>query len=92
MKNLTKQFADWVNKQPRDKEYNYFDVQNCALAQFGKSLGYAEARGGSTEFVTGTRGHAIDVLDYTDPRQHRMVCDFPWTFGALADRLKEAGI
>ena len=32
-------FADWCEKQPANESYEYFDVCNCAVAQYARHLG-----------------------------------------------------
>ena len=31
--------ADWLERQPPEKEYDWFDCANCALGQYARSLG-----------------------------------------------------
>lgn len=43
MKNMLsiEAFADWCEKQPADKAYDYLDPYNCACAQYAANLGLA---------------------------------------------------
>lgn len=51
MKDLIHQFRDFVAKKAAEGgTFNYWNPTSCALAQFGQSIGYPEAYGGSEGF------------------------------------------
>jgi len=92
VQNLTKTFTDWVRKQPADKEYDYYDVKECALAQFGRSLGYPNAFGVDTHFHKNTTANVVECV-HVLPRMHsNIIGTVPHTFGALAERLADVGL
>jgi hypothetical protein len=68
-------FADWCEKQPADLAYDYMDLENCAVAQYARSLGT------KSPFITHSRFWSnSESLAALSPR----------TFGALAARLRAA--
>lgn len=87
-------FLPWVEKQPADKTYDYGSPWGCAFAQYLKAIGYTDAQVGPYEFSL--NGNAFNkmpknidnaVLDSTGLLTHPKR---DWTFGGLAQRLKEA--
>ena len=68
-------FADWCEKQPADKRYNYENSSECAVAQYLTHLGAVKVKLWSHE-VEAAFGNVVD--------------ESPWTFGALAARLRAA--
>lgn len=82
MKSLEQQFVDWVAKQPANAEYDYGDVENCAIVRGLRELGYpvrsaAGAYWRDTDFVK----HPLDG------RLNSAASQWPYTFGALTARL-----
>lgn len=74
-------FADWCEKQG-DREYDYYESRVCAVAQYANFVGldelyHAEQMNFSSQhfFVAMSDGPA---------------CTRPWTFSALAARLRSA--
>lgn len=47
--------TNWLGKQPARKTFNYFDNENCLLAQFFKAKGLEQVNVGGFEF-----NHSID--------------------------------
>jgi len=83
MKNLEAQFADWVEKQPKDREYDYWDTGNCALCQGLREMGYqVRVAGGMTWEDSDGHKHLIPE------KPMNALFERPWTFGALAERLR----
>lgn len=86
------QFADWLATKPRDETFDFFNISNCALAQFARHL-HPEALhvGGGTTIAHAGGYHygfdevldqafsAINVSDRSD--------DDPRTFGELYDEV-----
>lgn len=75
----------WARTKPADEWYDYGDIQGCAVYQFVKERGLPiDCAGGF--------GHWFD----TEGEMHGggipagVLCNSPNTFGALADRLKQA--
>ncbi len=92
-KSLFEQFVEFCDSKPKDETYNYGDLTNCPLAQFGKSL-YP-----GNKITAGTRSFRkltkeppyednIEVLDRTKSSQWIQLIYVPWTFGDLTKRLK----
>lgn len=71
-------FADWCEKQPADRGYNYAAPSNCAAAQYLKSVGVLRYRLRSYELPDGWNA-CLNPFDGGE-------C----TFGALAKRLRAA--
>lgn len=83
-------FADWCEKQPPEKEYNYCDEPHCAMSQFVKSIGF------DTEAVVDCLFGGV-YFRLSDGRQIDLPQAFsdaaiadPQTFGALASRLRRS--
>lgn len=89
-------FRAFVQAQPADRTYNYISPDECALGLFAQSLGFP-ARDWEGELSTASHklmeayprikggwDHGAAV-----PRNLRpALLAEPWTFGALAERLK----
>lgn len=72
-------FADWCEKQPADEYYQYSVPSQCACAQYQKSLGI----------------YRPGWLCYAAGNSFWLIADGfarvgPYTFGALAARLRAA--
>ena len=69
-------FAEWCEKQPARKQYDYWNTEDCACAQYAKSIGDDRP---FHEFVCGspfwTRANARAFYR-------------PWSFKSLAKRLR----
>lgn len=68
-------FVEFCERKPAHEEYDFTDARNCAVAQFLKSVGVQNYVLLSQEIPA----------PFSDP-----VCFRPWSFGALADRLRAA--
>lgn len=80
-------FADWCEKRPAGDGYNWADEDNCATAQYAKSLGMLEAfsrrnKPGASKFWCAGEQIAL--------RDDYFEAGFRDTFGALAARLRRA--
>jgi hypothetical protein len=71
-------FAEWCEKQPADKEYNFFDNHGCAFGQYLKALGIEHRSVGGTYWRTAAG----------EERIRKALQSGDWTFGALASRLR----
>lgn len=84
-------FLAWVERQPAEQEYVFADNYNCALAQYGKFLGFADATSGvrfnADESTSDYIRHDIHQHHYFEGISRALV-DYPQTFGALAERLR----
>lgn len=79
MRDLKSQFTDWVRTKPADERYDYCDPFNCALAQFGREVGYPHLVGAPTAAIDlGERIHGVLNSGFSGNTP---------TFGALASRL-----
>lgn len=43
MKNIFEQFRAFAAKKPREEVFDYYNIGECAIAQFAKSLGFDNA-------------------------------------------------
>ena len=84
MKGIYQQFEDWVGQQDPAREYNYCDPYGCALAEFGKTLGYEHLVG-----LGGLCDGAVPLHIYEALNPFSLAPD-KYTFGALADRLAKS--
>lgn len=77
-------FLPWVRAQESEEEYNFGNIYNCPLAQYGRHLFPA------TVIIAGPNyirvNHEILGARFNDIT----LSELPWTFGALADRLERA--
>lgn len=73
-------FADWCEKQPAEREYDYYNWRECACAQYAATLGIsAEA----------WINHAIDHATSMWGEANCIASEAPFTFGALSLRLRQ---
>lgn len=70
-------FADWAEKQPADKAYQFTSLANCACAQYARSLGIDWLSTPVADFWVHANHIAADWGG-----------DRGYTFGALASRLR----
>lgn len=70
-------FADWCERKPADEEYDWFDCNVCAASQYAKELGISNF---ADLAIPGTFLFRASELAFPEPH----------TFGALAERLREA--
>lgn len=69
-------FADWLEKQPPEGEYDYCSFSRCAISQYCRWLGFKDV------WTSARIGFEL--------AHHAVVdCD-PQTFGAAAARAREA--
>lgn len=83
MKNLlTKEaFAEWCEKQPKHKRYDYDCIGECALTQYAASLGMKTPYGPPDSPI-----HTSHFWQAAN----NAACFGSQTFGALAARLRSA--
>jgi hypothetical protein len=72
-------FADWCERQPAERAYDYHDYRTCACAQYAATIGlspdeWIDKAIGCPETMWGTANCEANSK--------------PWTFGALAIRLR----
>lgn len=79
-------FADWCEKQPAEKSYNWASEDNCACAQYAKALGMPDAFEG--RYSTDGFWAKADQIALRDDFIFR--ADWSDTFGNLAARLRAA--
>lgn len=79
-------FAEFCESKPADEEYDYFDGTKCAFAQFLTSIGKRDP------LVFGRIWRADGrPEEHAIPHGVAMALSYePYTFGALAARLREA--
>lgn len=80
-------FADWCEKQPADKEYNFNNCRTCAVAQYANSLGLPNPY----DFPKSGRVSEIPVIASKFwSRANQAAFEENRTFSALASRLRAA--
>ncbi len=65
MKPLIHQFLDFAASKPADEEYDWSDIDNCALVQFEKHIGVdfgLSATGGRFEHIACDEPHTFGAL------------------------------
>lgn len=87
---MYEKFLFWLRQQPANASYDFIDVHNCPLAQFGKSqFPSARVYGGSKNFrvftVEGSTLH--QVFDHSDHRRENILVASR-TYGELLRRLE----
>lgn len=82
MKNMLtlESFAEWAEKQPADATFYYFDMKNCACAQYATHLG--------VDYPCATP--TSDGRFWSQAEHHAARCNTTDTFGNLAARLRQA--
>ena len=73
-------FAEWCEKQPAEKEFDYIDPQRCACAQYADHIKF---EGDWLLSMADKPGDFWGVMD-----THALHLFKPRTFGALASRLR----
>jgi hypothetical protein len=59
----TQAFLDWLRQQPKEREFDYWDGYNCAVASFAKEeLGYGKVKSTSTHLEIFVDGEDFFVL------------------------------
>lgn len=84
-----KAFLAWVEKQPANGEYDYSDHRNCAFCQYLRAVGLENP---SVNPIAWRPDR--NALDYRPLPSNldEAAADRPWTFGALADRLRSSQV
>lgn len=72
-------FADWCEKQPAELAYDWHSTWSCAIARYVKTLGDDDLY----RKVSNLRTSSGVLCE-------RLALTRPWTFGALAARLRAA--
>lgn len=79
------EIAAWAERQEPDAEYHYGDSRSCALFIYLKSKGAPVSSVGPYRWTeNGEKNHPFNCA------LAKSLITRPWTFGALADRLKAA--
>jgi len=81
-KSLQQQFADWVARQPAEREYDYGDICGCAFHEFLVDAGFPVETVGGDNWK-----NQSGVLHRLPEALATALVKKPWTFGGLADRL-----
>ena len=76
-------FTAWVGQQPPTKQFDYFDIEDCAAAQFLKTE-FPNAERVTAHYVEGVMIEIDDALEMVIARGEE-----PDNFGALHKRLQE---
>lgn len=80
---MLEQFADFAASKPAAEKYHYFDNHGCAYCHFLDFMGI------QFDWVGGDAWCATDsTIHYMEQRLVAALSDRPWTFGALAKRLR----
>ncbi len=91
MQSLSHQFLTFCRSKPRDEEYNYLSINECAFCQFLRATGFPVKHVGPEEW-TDTSGLKHQFDPAIEQALGNFKCGEPnngRTFGALADRLSE---
>lgn len=68
----------WLEQQPADQEYDWFDIKGCLACRYLQFLGESEPwANGSYRELFGT------IETY-----HQIAGKWPWTFGAALERAR----
>lgn len=89
---MLQQFIRFVESKPANETYQYQNMTNCALAQFGKFLHPNEEKvfGSANEFYIDDNNDDVKlfkVMDYDHPSTFDLL--HAKTFGELAIKLQE---
>ncbi len=80
----TEAFADWCEKQPADKHYEYVDSDVCACSQYAQFIGLLQQDG-----MPAWRKAFYDGSPFWIEADD-LAAGLPFTFGALAARARSA--
>lgn len=87
MQSFDRMVLDWARKQPADGTYDYEDHRGCAICAFLKYAGLTdEPRVSPFYWRDGIGGEPHRFSEAVE----MAVRDWPWTYGAMADRLANA--
>lgn len=75
-------FAEWAEKQPADKTYEYIDSTRCACFQYSAAIGMD-----TSQAIPAWRQDLYDGSAFWH-RVDDAAAETPYTFGALAARLR----
>lgn len=78
-----RQFLEWAETQPPEREYAYMDGKNCALSQF------LRARGADLDWVGGVYWHDNAEAEHRIPAILANSLVVGQTFGGLAETMRK---
>lgn len=82
-------FADWCEKQPPEKEYDYTDPFGCAFCAFLKNIGIDQPSVGPDVWWTiNARLQERPLPEGVNAAVHGDGSRSQWNFGALTARLR----
>lgn len=88
MSDILDEFRAFVRSKPRNEAYDFYDINNCALAQFGRSRHPGEHITAGASYY---RRHALAAAEQKVWIANYDVCkalQSCQTFGELADKLE----
>lgn len=90
MSTLFEQFVAFARSKPADEEFNMLDTQNCAVAQFAKSIDPRFVAAGFTWWVSNNAGMKARTVwnDTNVAKMLRVFDEWPRTWGELLDAMK----
>ncbi len=86
---LFEEFVEFCESKPPEEEYEYFSIDNCPLARFGKSL-YPdkEITAGHDYFRVLEENDSKKIKVFRETKDCNVLYQKDRTFGALTKRLK----
>jgi len=75
-------FIAWLEQQPADEHYNYYDICGCVAHQYLVSTGARGADGFSED------NHTLGDVFSNLHEYHFVAGAYPWTFGAALERAR----
>lgn len=83
-------FTAWLKTMPADEKYDFNDIDNCALAQYGKAMlgPAADVYAGGSYFRV---DDGLEMTRYNLPIEYSniVISAYPWTFGAVLSTIQE---
>ena len=76
-----KSLIAWLEKQPADRAYEFYDCDACLIAEYLRAVkGWETPANHTSSYVTGFFG---SMEEY-----HGVAARWPWTFGAALERAR----
>lgn len=72
-------FVSWLEKQPTERAYDWYDVHGCIVCQYLDSV-----------LPPDRETALLSRVFSTSDQYHQVAGKWPWTFGAALDRARKA--